>query len=991
MINIQNSTINSTRRYNQNIKQEKINKIKNDKNKLSTTELSNALTNIVEPDKRYLLPLESKIFKHISKRHNILVEDSLDISIVIACIIPIIETHNMSQTDKNSEEMNNNVTLILVPSKSTATDICRSLKKIFFNSFKCKGISTECVNDETSLMNVFITMLGLFVTTISDFEATWSITIDKIKQIDTVIMYKLAEANDFDSTSLNNVLQTLYKDAKCNYDGHSRTQFILLTIDQSLSQEILEKFTDSKFYNVRIYQDRPSSFHLLTQHHFIMVNSNAHRFNCLHDIVMCYTYFNKRAILYIDMVQDCDIISIKLSKRLKIGVLLGNMAQMQQKLLVDAFNKGSYDCLITDKVHKWSNADDICLILNLSLLCSRNKYNDRTETILKRNRKCKVITLITSNERQLLADNTYTTNLELKELSIPTSKDVIEALNNRIIHRIRALPQSYEKEYETITEDLLKLYKPKEVINKAFAICTDYEEHAKQKSLLSLESGFVTYTIEFNRTIDNITYIINTLLVTFGDKIFNNIKEVKMFADRTGAVFDINEAYCENINEKLIKPHDFIKIYKTNIIPELEKEDNSMIKNNAFSLPKQYSAVFNDQTQSNELNTRKAYNKNQSNKYNNNNKCRFGKSYTYDNDVFPNEMHDNRYYNNDRSYYACNSHNTPIIYKSDIQKTNRGMSNQNYETYDRLIAERDFSVDRRTFHKNPNNNINNLMVKNYEENIISPKHINYGRCYDSIKDYPDTQVYYDDNYKNKILNNPVIFDEFQNSTSYKPDIKNEDLFQAVNNEINVNHQERDVKYFNDIKNKDRQNKQITSSYIPNLKIGQQINNQHKIYDKAGQHGPLFNRNFDMRSKERFCHNNTFLNNNSNKQSPDNREFNQFHNSLSCRSGVRDDFINPNNILKRTFDSKISNAPCGIFLKRLDRLLTSYDIRNYFENKGYIVNHVNLFKNFDGSPKGIAIVHLNNAIAVEHAILHLNNTYIGSSRVTIELAKDRFTE
>lgn len=130
--------------------------------------------------------------------------------------------------------------------------------------------------------------------------------------------------------------------------------------------------------------------------------------------------------------------------------------------------------------------------------------------------------------------------------------------------------------YEIFVENskhLLEDMDPAIALAKALAYVSGHTEKLKQRSILCAFEGFVSFQIKCNVELRSQGYIWNFVRNNFSQEIVNSIKGMKMLADRTGVIFDLEEQH-ENAFIEFAKNNNNSEVTVTKCLelPPLEED-----------------------------------------------------------------------------------------------------------------------------------------------------------------------------------------------------------------------------------------------------------------------------------------------------------------------------------------------------------------------------------------------------------------------------------
>lgn len=163
--------------------------------------------------------------------------------------------------------------------------------------------------------------------------------------------------------------------------------------------------------------------------------------------------------------------------------------------------------------------------------------------------------------------------ITLKRIGTPQPKDIIKASARDVIKGMEDVPKEVYEIFVDSCKTLLVEMTPEIALAKALAYISGHTEKLKQRSILCAFEGFVSYQVKCTVELRSQGYIWNFLRNNFSQEIVNSVKGMKMLADRTGVVFDLEEQHEAAFVEFAEKnTSEEVEVTKCNELPALEED-----------------------------------------------------------------------------------------------------------------------------------------------------------------------------------------------------------------------------------------------------------------------------------------------------------------------------------------------------------------------------------------------------------------------------------
>jgi hypothetical protein len=124
---------------------------------------------------------------------------------------------------------------------------------------------------------------------------------------------------------------------------------------------------------------------------------------------------------------------------------------------------------------------------------------------------------------------------------------------------------------------MIETYGAEEAITRLLAFVSGHTEKLKSRSVLCGAEGYITYIIKATKEFTHLGYIWGILKKLVNENITSNIRGMKMFKSKDGAVFDILEEQSQDFEEVLFNDRFYGQNYTlekaTSSLPETVDSD----------------------------------------------------------------------------------------------------------------------------------------------------------------------------------------------------------------------------------------------------------------------------------------------------------------------------------------------------------------------------------------------------------------------------------
>jgi len=304
-------------------------------------------------------------------------------------------------------------------------------------------------------------------------------------------------------------------------------------------------------------------------------------------VLICYGG-NAKTIIFTQTKLDAN--SLVLSDKIKqdIEVMHGDIAQNQREVTMKRFKEGKFQVLVaTDVAARGLDIQDIELVIQLEPPKDTETYIHRSGRTARAGKTGTCITFYSKKTYELVVKIEDLAGIKLKRVGIPQPEDVIKATSRDILKNLTDVNEDVVHLFEDTARVLIDQHDgdAEKALQVALAYCSGfYKNKLVSKSLLTGQEYYTTMKMSNARGGMGFRDAQSVLRKYWDPRVSDNVRNMKMFRNGNGVVFDIRsetvEAFLENF-ERLKETGDRIDfdICKCTDLPELEEDGYGSVSN----------------------------------------------------------------------------------------------------------------------------------------------------------------------------------------------------------------------------------------------------------------------------------------------------------------------------------------------------------------------------------------------------------------------------
>ena len=528
---------------------------------------------------KYLFPIQQATYKDIFEGRDLIGRDRTGSGKTLAFGLPLIEQMRKKGSLFNNQKGQRPLILVLVPTRELAMQVTREFEKLRNNKSELRILSIYGGTDIHEQMHKLRNGVEVVVGTpgrVMDLQERQELNLGKVRAI---ILDETDQMLNFGfQEDIEKILKKTGEDLASENRKIEEVQFCLFsaTIPKWV-EKIAAKFMKPDVCRVDMVKNAENKTSVTVEHYSISFPNKEQKISAIGDVVMVYGGAHSRTIIFTDTKEEANNIMLNGQLKIDMQVLHGDIPQNQREVTFKSFKAGKLKCLVaTNVAARGLDIPEIDLVIQLSPPKEIDTYINRSGRTGRAGKSGVCITFYSHRQRDLLDRIEHATGAKIKKVGMPQPEDIIRASARDISHSFDKVSDTVLGFFDESVKDILQHYAPEEALGRALAIISGYTNNMQQRSLLSSAEGFITYVVETDQEVRNLSYFWNFIKSTFAPHIAESIKGMRFLSNKHGAVFDLDEKYKEQFDETVQGlNHKYMKVYVAKELPEMEDRSNS--------------------------------------------------------------------------------------------------------------------------------------------------------------------------------------------------------------------------------------------------------------------------------------------------------------------------------------------------------------------------------------------------------------------------------
>lgn len=538
---------------------------------------SESIRGLVQRGIKTLFPVQEKTFREIYEGNDIIARDLTGSGKTLAFCLPLVEKFRKMgyfNEDQRVHGRRKLLAIVLAPTRELALQVAKELKSLKHHDNEYKvitvygGVSIEEQTRELrSGVEFFVGTTGRVLDHIEreniDFSDIKTVCLDEADQ-----MLNMGFQEDVEKV-MNNV-------AKSN---KNKVQFLLFSATvPPWVKDVAKKYLDSNYKFIDLVKDLKNKTSKTVQH--LAINCPFfNRTSTLADILLCYGGLHGKTIVFAQTKSDANSVMLADKVNHDVEVLHGDIAQNQREVTLKRFREGKFNVLVaTDVASRGLDIPNVDLVVQLEPPKDVETYIHRSGRTARAGNEGTCITFYTKKQQGLINLIESKAGIKFKKIGAPQPEDIIKHSAKEAIKGFDKVDEKVLSMFEDTAQYLIDTKGALKAVSLALAYISGTTEQIKKRSMLTGQENFVTYDLQTTEEFRGVSYIWGILRRLLPQKITDNIKGMRMYNNRKGAVFDVPEEDVDTVedlyrNEKEFRRSMSYTLEVAKELPELFETD----------------------------------------------------------------------------------------------------------------------------------------------------------------------------------------------------------------------------------------------------------------------------------------------------------------------------------------------------------------------------------------------------------------------------------
>lgn len=294
------------------------------------------------------------------------------------------------------------------------------------------------------------------------------------------------------------------------------------------------------------------------------------RANCIGDVVQVYSGRFGRAIIFTETKREANELALNDAVKVETQVLHGDIEQKQREITLKAFRDGSVKCLVaTNVAARGIDIPEVDLVIQINPPKDIESYIHRSGRTGRAGRLGTCICFYKPSEEELLWRVEKTAGIKFDRIAPPQPSDIIASSYEDTLKCLYSVPEEVCSKFLEQAETLSGKYSGGSLEALAAALAHMSGATALfKRSLLSSRENHTTWMFQSSFEVRGTGFFWNVIENNFGSEVKEQIRDLKLTKDKTGAVCDIPDELASTINENW-RDSNRLQMSKVVKLPEL--------------------------------------------------------------------------------------------------------------------------------------------------------------------------------------------------------------------------------------------------------------------------------------------------------------------------------------------------------------------------------------------------------------------------------------
>ncbi|XP_053547835.1 nucleolar RNA helicase 2 [Bombina bombina] len=499
-------------------------------------------TNLRAKGVTYLFPIQVKTFHVVNSGKDLVVQSRTGTGKTLSFALPLIEKLKL-ETEPLVRGRAPRV-LILTPTRELAIQIMNEIRSI------TKKLKVACFYGGTPYQQQLFTIkdgLDILVGTpgrVRDLIQNHSLNLRILKHVvldEVDMMFDMGF-----SEQVEEILSVRYKS-----DPAENPQTLLFSATcPAWMYNVAKKYMQKVYEKIDLVGHR-SQRAAITVEHLVIECTRHQKASILGDIIQVYSGSYGRTIVFCDSKIEAHELSTNCgSLKQTAKPLHGDLQQKEREVILKGFRQGSFEVLIaTNVAARGLDIPEVDLVLLFSAPKEADSYVHRSGRTGRAGRTGVCISLCEPWERHYLRNVEHSTGIKFKHVGIPSVLNVAKSSSADAIKSLESIPADVIEHFREYAEELIEKKGAVEALAAALAQISGASS-LKQRSLLSMEPGYVTVILRCSVAMNTVSYAWKAIKEQMGEDIDSKIHHMRCLKDSKGVCFDVKPEILQQMQDK---------------------------------------------------------------------------------------------------------------------------------------------------------------------------------------------------------------------------------------------------------------------------------------------------------------------------------------------------------------------------------------------------------------------------------------------------------
>ncbi|XP_071987090.1 nucleolar RNA helicase 2 isoform X1 [Engystomops pustulosus] len=479
----------------------------------------------------YLFPIQVKTFNTCYNDIDVVVQSRTGTGKTLSFAIPVIE--RLLQDKSPLQRGRPPRVLVLTPTRELAIQIQNEIVSISRKLTTCCFYGGTPYQRQVTLINSGIDILVGTPGRVNDLIQNYKLNLSVLKhvvldEVDMMLDMGFAE-------QVEEILKVRYKP-----DHNENPQTLLFSATcPDWMYNVAKKYMKPKYEKIDLVGHRSQRAAITVEHLAIECN----RFQkpmVLGDVIQVYSGSHGKTIVFCDSKLEAHELSTNCpSLKQSAKALHGDLQQKEREVILKGFRGGAFNVLIaTNVAARGLDIPEVDLVIIYSAPKEADAYVHRSGRTGRAGRTGICISFYEPRDRYLLNNVEWNTGIKFKRVGIPSALNVAKSSSTDAIKSLDSVPLDVIENFKPYAEELIEKKGALEALAAALAHISGAASMA-QRSLLNMETGFVTVLLECSVSIHSPSFVWRALKEQMGEEIDSKIHRMVLLKNSTGACFDV--------------------------------------------------------------------------------------------------------------------------------------------------------------------------------------------------------------------------------------------------------------------------------------------------------------------------------------------------------------------------------------------------------------------------------------------------------------------